>query len=179
MLDVAMIFEKTLRLVLGEQANHKADYEDDVKARRNWLTKVIRQFEKDVNTLDTTIWHKDQLMKELVAISDLLKSDYEASWNLVYRVLHFSASLMGYADLQGEKFHTASFWQTKKQYCFSIDAKYIDDTDDPRDQRNVIAVRRNLIQDLKSQGVGTFKIALVLNISENEVKKYLKENFNR
>ena len=39
------------------------------------------------------------------------------------------------------------------------------------DKKNAIAIRRSVIQRLKSQGLDNYKIGLVLNITEYEVRK--------
>ena len=39
------------------------------------------------------------------------------------------------------------------------------------DKKNAIAVRRSVVQNLKLQGLDDYKIALVLNITEYQVKK--------
>ena len=43
------------------------------------------------------------------------------------------------------------------------------------DKKNVLAVRRSLVLELKAQGFTDFKIGQVLNISEYQVKKLRKE----
>ena len=170
-MDVAMDFEITMRLLFGEKAYHIADQHGSTKGRRAWLTKAIEMLTREIDTLDTTVRHKQMLMGELEAIADLVKRESEPSWDIVYRFLRLASRLLGFDYVRGARCHTPTYWQTPAQNLNSVVFEGGDIMQDYYDKKNAIAVRRSVVQDLKSQGLNDYKIALVLNITEYQVKK--------
>ena len=170
-MTVAMNFERTMRLLFGEKAYHIADEHGSVQGRRTWLTKALQLLTQEVDKLDTTIRHQQMLMGELEAIAVLVKTEREASWSLVYRLFRLASRLMGFDYVHGSKCHTAIYWQTPAQNLNSVVFEGGDIMQDYYDKQNAIAVRRSLVANLKSQGLSDFRISLVLNITEYQVKK--------
>ena len=174
-MDVAMEFEMTMRLVLGEKAYHVADSQGSAGGRREWLTKVLRELMNDIDALDTTARHKQMLMGELEAISALLNRDENPSWSLVYRFLRLASRLLGYDYVRGAKCHSLAYWQTSGQNLNTVVFEGGDVMQDCYNKKNAIAVRRSVVDSLKAQGLNDYKIALVLNTTEYQVKKLRKE----
>ena len=169
-----MEFETTMRLVFGDKAYHIADFHGSAGGRREWLTKVLREFTNDIDKLDTTVRHKQMLMGEIEAISALLKED-DPSWSLVYRFLRLISRLLGYDYVQGAKCHSLAYWQTTGQNLNTVVFEGGDVMQDYYDKKNAIALRRSVVNSLKAQGLNDYKIALVLNTSEYQVKKLRRE----
>lgn len=169
-MEVAMDFEIMMCLLFGEKAHHIADQHGSTQGRRAWLTKAIRLLTREVDTLDTTVRHKQMLMGELEAIATLVKSESEPSWDLIYRLLRLSSRLLGF-DYRGAKCHTLTYWQSPAQHLNPVVFEGGDIMQDYYDSKNAIAIRRSVVQNLKTQGLDNYKIALVLNITEYQVKK--------
>lgn len=170
-MDTAMEFEITMRLLFGEKAYHIADEHGSTKGRRAWLTKALRRFTREVDALETTSRHKQMLMGELEAISALVKKESEPSWSLVYRFLRLASRLLGFDYVRGAKCHTLAYWQSPPQRLNSVVFEGGDVMQDYYDKKNAIAIRTSVVQHLKSQGLDDYKIGLVLNITEYQVRK--------
>ncbi|MDO8891026.1 MAG: hypothetical protein Q7V00_04205 [Sulfurimicrobium sp.] len=170
-MDAAMDFEITMSLLFGEKARHIDDQHCSTKGRRAWLTKAIERLTREVDALDTTVRHKQMLMGELEAIATLVKRESEPSWDIVYRFLRLASRLLGFDYFRGARCHTPTYWQTPAQNLNSVVFEGGDIMQDYYDKKNAIAVRRSVVQNLKSQGFDDYKIALVLNITEYQVKK--------
>lgn len=172
-MDAGMRFEMTICLLFGDKAYKIAGTEANAKHRKEWLQKAVRKLLRVVDDLDTTPRHKQMLMTELEAITELLKGAKEASWDLVYRFLRLSIRLLGF-DAQGAKCHTLMYFQTPNQHLTTQLYRGGDRSQDYNDKMNAIVIRKSIIEDLKAQGMDDFKISLVLNTSEYEIKKLLK-----
>lgn len=170
-MDTAMDFEMTMRLLFGERAYHIADEHGSVQGRRSWLAKAMQLLTQEVDKLDTTVRHRQMLMGEIEAIDAAVKAEAEPSWNLVYRLLRLSSRLLGFDYVRGAKCHTATYWQTPGQNLNSVVFEGGDIMQDYYDKKNAISVRRSVVQSLKAQGLNDYKIALVLNTTEYQVKK--------
>jgi hypothetical protein len=170
-MDTGMHFETTMRLLFGEKAYQIAGTEANPKHRREWLQRAVRELLCTINTLDTTPRHKQMLMTELEVIADLLKGAKEASWELVYRFLRLSSRLIGFDYVQGARCHTPVYYQSSNQYFTSQILDGGDPMQDYYDKKNAISVRQSIVKDLKAKGFDDFKISLVLNTTEYEVKK--------
>ena len=170
-MDTAMEFEITMRLLFGERAYHIADEHGSTKGRRAWLTKALRRLTREVDALETTSRHKQMLMGELEAISALVKKGSDPSWSLVYRFLRFASRLLGFDYVRGAKCHTLAYWQSPPQRLNSVVFEGGDILQDYFDKKNALAIRMSVIHHLKSQGLDDYKIGLVLNITEYQVRK--------
>lgn len=170
-------FEYTMRHVFGDKASHIADCGYDRKYRNPWLLKAIRQFIKDVDALDTTERHKQMLMNDLeTSISHLKKDNLMSSWGALYMLLRVIARLLGYDFMSKTRTrcHTLCFWQDGDQRLTT--ALLSDDTEQFRsEERDAIAIRRQLIEELRNEGLAYYKIALVMNTTEYKIKKMLRE----
>lgn len=174
-MDVAMDFEHTMRLLFGEKAYHIADLHGSSTGRREWLSKTVRHLVRDVDALDTTNRHKEMLMSELEAISDILAHSDDASWNLIYRLFRLALRLLGYDYSRGARCHTPTYWQSAGQHLNSVVFEGGDIMQDYYDKKSAITVRRSVVLGLKAKGLDDYKIALVLNTTEYQVKKLRRE----
>lgn len=170
-MDAAMDFELTTRLLFGDKAYQIADQHGSTKSRRDWLMKAIKMLTREVDNLDTTLRHKQMLMSELEAIAALVKSDSEPSWDIMCRFLRLASRLLGFDYVRGARCHTLTCWQTPAQNLNSVVFEDGDIMQGDYDEKNAIAVRGSVVQNLKSQGLDDYHIALVLNITEYRVKK--------
>ena len=166
-----MEFELTLCLLFGRSARHTASASENPKRRADWLRKAMLKIEREVLALDTTDRHKQMMLAEVVAAREGINSDERPSWSLVYRLLRLSVRLLGYDFTRAAKCHTATYWQTVPQNLNTVVFTGGDIMQDYYDKNNAIAVRREIVKHLKSQGLSDYRIALVLNTTEYQVKQ--------
>ena len=170
-MPTGMEFEGTLRLLFGRKANHAASASENPKRRSEWLRSAMRTMEGEVIALDTTERHKQMMLAEVAASRDAIASDPHPSWTLVYRLLRLSIRLLGYDFARGAKCHTATYWQSIPQNLNTVVFTGGDIMQDYYDKKNAIVVRREVVGHLKGQGLSDYRIALVLNTTEYQVKK--------
>jgi hypothetical protein len=166
-----MEFELAMRLLFGQKGYHIAGSELNPASRREWLEKTVRKLLRVVNDLDTTLRHKQVIMSELDTVFKLLKGGKDASWALVYRLLRVIMRLLGYDFLRGSRCHTLIYHQTPEQHRTSIVLDGGNPMQDYYDQKSAVAVRQQIVKRLKREGLDDFKISLVLNTNEYEVKR--------
>ena len=170
-MPTGMEFELTLRLLLGRRASVAASASENPKRRSAWLRNAMLKIEHEVIALDTTDRHKQMMLAEIEASKDAITSGLLPSWSLVYRLLRLCARLLGFDFTRGAKCHTATFWQSIPQNLNTIVFTGGDIMQDYYDKQNAIAVRRDVVRHLKAQGLTDYRIALVLNVTEYQVKK--------
>lgn len=170
-MPTGMEFEGTLRLLLGRRASHTASASENPKRRAEWLRKAMQRVEREVLALDTTERHKQMMLAEIEASKDAISMSAQPSWPLVYRLLRLSSRLLGFDFARAAKCHTATFWQSIPQNLNTVVFTGGDIMQDYYDNRNAIAVRREVVSRLKDQGLSDYRIALVLNTTEYHVKK--------
>ncbi len=170
-MDTPMQFEITMRLLFGQRAYHIASSQNHHGHRNAWLQKTIRKLLRLVNDLDTTPRHKKMLMGELGEASAHLKRAKEPSWPVVYALLRLVMRLLGYDYLRGARCHTPFYWQTPEQYDTATILEGGDVMQLHYDRKNAVALRGEVVEILRKQGVTDFVISLVLNTSEYEVKQ--------
>lgn len=174
-MDTAMDFELTMRLLFGDSAYHIAGSEANPASRRNWLQKAVKSLLRHIDDLDTTDRHKKMLMTELEAVSRLLKRAKEPSWAIIYRMFRFSIRLIGFDYVRGARCHTPSYWQTVEQRHTAHILEGGDVMQHCYDRNDAISIRRAVVENLTTQGLTNFKIALVLNTTEYQIKKLRSE----
>ena len=166
-----MEFELTFRLLFGDRAKYIEGQSLNPKSRANWLRKSIDRIEHEVVALETTERHKQMLLGEVEAAREGVTSNADSSWPMVYSLLRLVSRLLGYDFARGAKCHTATYWQSVGQNLNSVVFQGGDIMQDYYDKKNAIAIRRQVVAHLKAQGLSDYRIALVLNTSEYEVKK--------
>jgi hypothetical protein len=170
-MDTGMEFELTMRLLFGEKAYNIAGLASHPTHRREWLQKAVRKQMRAVNELDTTPRHKRMLMAELEAVSLLLKGAKDPCWEVIYRLFRLTMRLLGYDYFRGGRYYTPTYHQTPTQYYTAAIFDGGDTMQDFYDRKNAIALRQQVVESLKKQGLDNFKISLVLNTTEYEIKQ--------
>lgn len=170
-----MEFEATFRLLFGDRAKYIESSSQNPKARAGWIRKSIDQFEREVLAIDTTERHKRMLLGEVEAAREAVRAQPAPTWSLVYSLLRLTSRLLGYDFVRRAKCHTATYWQSVPQNLNTTVFTGGDVMQDYYDKKNAIAVRKEVIAHLKHQGLSDYRIALVLNTTEYEVKQ-LKGN---
>ncbi len=176
---MGMDFETTMRVLLGESAYHIEDAAAVPKYRRQWLVKATRKLMKAANALDTTPHHKELLLGDLDAVREHLRRIEEPTWALVYALLRFAARLLGFEWANGVQLHSPIYARTWSQYYTGRECSGGSVGESYRDKQNAIAVRRRIVRELAKSGIDDFKISLVLNTTEYEVKALRSEGSYR
>lgn len=174
MLNGGMDFEITVRLFLGDKAYHIAGQENHDKYRREWLLKAAKKILRRIDVLETTTRHKQMLMTEAEKLIQSLKGKIRSPWTLVYCLFRLCGRLWGFDFVRGSIVHTPIYYQTPEQYYTSKILEGGDALQDYYDQKDAVSTRKRLAEQLKEEGLTDFKIALVLNTTEYQIKKMRK-----
>jgi hypothetical protein len=174
-IDQGMVFELTVRLFLGEKAHQCAGEESSIKSKCEWLQKVAKKIMKRIDELDTTTRHKQMLASEAEQFLKKVQSSKASPWEAVYVLLRLCGRLLGFDYLRGSIVHTPIYYQSYSQYYTSHILQGGDVMQDYYDQKDIVTTRKYIVKQLKEDGLSDFKIALVLNTSEYQIKKLRKE----
>ena len=166
-----MEFEMTFRLLFGDRAKYIEGQQLNTKSRSRWLRKALDKIEQELNSLDTTERHKQMLLGEIEATRDAVASKSDSAWPVVYSLIRLVCRLLGYDFVRPAKCHTATYWQSVGQHLNTVVFQGGDVMQDYYDKKNAMAVRRQVVAHLKAQRLSDYRIALVLNTTEYEVKK--------
>jgi hypothetical protein len=172
-IDQGMDFELSLRLFLGNRAYHSASFESYIKSKLEWLQKVAKKIIKRIDELDTTTRHKQMLAAEAERFFEKVCSSKVSPWEVVYVLIRLCGRLLGFDFPRGSIVHTPIYYQSSVQYYTSQIFQGGDTMQDYYDQKDMVAVRKRIIKQLKKEGFSDFKIGLVLNTSEYHIKKTL------
>ena len=168
-----MQFEDLMRQLFGEKAYGIAGGSGNDRFRKRWLIQASRLMQKIVVEIDTTPRHQRMLS---IALEDLEKSFQncrEPTWEIVYKLLLLCSRLLGYDYCIGSAFNTPLCYQTEAQHYGQLQAEGADALSEHiADQKNALTLR--IARELKAKGHTIFKIVLVLNTSEYQIKKLLK-----
>jgi len=170
-MPLLMEFELTFRLLFGDRAKYIEGQQANTKSRTAWLRKALDRIERDIDKLETTARHKQMLLGEVEAARETAQLKSESGWPLVYCLLRLVVRLLGYDFVRGAKCHTATYWQSAPQNLNSVVFQGGDIMQDYYDRKNAVAVRRDVVMHLKKQRLSDYRIALVLNTTEYEIKK--------
>ena len=173
--DMPWFFEITMRLFLGGKAYHCADEANSPTLRRRRIRSIVGDILKLMRTVDTTERHRERLTQELTNLDSELKRRSPDAWLLVYMCLRIIGRLCGY-DYHGARTHTLAYFQDPDQVMTGEILSGGDDMVVYRKRRSAFAVRRDLVNQLLAQGMTSFDIALVFNVSEYRIKKIRAEN---
>jgi hypothetical protein len=103
-------------------------------------------------------------------IEDIGNSD-QPTWALVYGLVAIIGRVMGFDLQRGHRLHTISYWQTTAQYYISAIPTEGDRSQDFDNRLDAVTIRQRITHSLKGEGLSDFKIALVMNTTENEVQQ--------
>jgi hypothetical protein len=172
--DKQLLFELTIRSFLGDKADHIGNYVNESKDRKKWYVKVVNKIIKQVNEIETITSHKEQLMHwSENALESLKQKTYDETIFTIY-LLRLISTLLGYKGFRPYRIATLAYFQTPSQYITDIISKGGDPLQDYYDKQNAITEKKRLIKQLKEEGMSDYKIGLVMNITEYEVKKIRK-----
>jgi hypothetical protein len=175
MMDTDMLFEFTMRLYFGDKAYQTRGQFNNPKYRRECLRKVIRLLMNQINTLDTTPRHKQVLMENAEAIRHAIGRNDAPSWDLTLHFVAFIARLLGFDFHRGSRCHSIAYFQEPAQYYTADLLSHGDALQNYYDKKDALSTRKDVVASLKGKGLSDFKVALVLNTTEYEIKKLLKE----
>ena len=169
-----MLFETTIRSFLGEKAYHIAGQAHSEKNRRDWYKKTLKIIIKKVHKIETSTKHKEQLaLWSENALKSLSARPYNETKFTIY-LLRLINSLLGFKGLKPYNIATLAYFQTPAQHITEVIADGGDVLQDYYDDKNTIAMRKKIIKQLKEEGMSDYHIALVLNVSEYQIKKLRK-----
>lgn len=168
------LFEMTIRSFLGKRASHIASYVHEPKNRKKWYEKVLKKIINQIKEIETTESHKEQLMLwSENALKALETKPYDEIKFTIY-LLRLIASLLGYKSVKPYRIATLAYFQTPSQYITDVISNGGDPLQDYYDEQSSITEKKRLIKQLKEEGTTDYKISLILNISEYQVKKLRK-----
>jgi len=162
-----------MQLLFGDRAYQIAGMEANWRSRRAWLRRALKLMMREVTSLDTTPRHREMLIAELDAISTLITTSKDASWELVYRFFRVCSRFLGFDYSNGAKCHSVAYWQDAGQrFTSELLAGKANPSDD--DPQSILALRRAIVAELDVKGIDSFGIGLILNCSEHQVKQIRK-----
>jgi hypothetical protein len=174
-IDLGARFEATMRLYFGKTAYGVAGLAESPKEIGRWTQRCARHILKSASALDTSERHRDLLMRAAAAVEDAVGTSSAASWPLVLELLDLVALLLGVAP-GGQDTWSPCYWQTPTQYYGEVCDRGGDNLQQYKNRTSILAYKRRLIQQLLDEGLPPFTAGLVLNISEYQVRKLLKES---
>ncbi len=170
----SLSFEHLLRLVVGKskyQSASLANQEIFVVKELIGLIKILR---KDTCTMDTTSKHRELLISQFDILEKQLKRK-ENVWEIIFTLFYIISKLYGYLYVDCSKIFTPVYWQTKTQYFHENIIQGIRWEEIYKNEQNVISKKIEIIKKLKREGLSSYQISLVLNVSEYEIKKICRE----
>lgn len=174
-MNPGLTFEYTMRLFLGDKADHIAGQETNLKYRRRWIKKALNRIEREVRQIQTTPRHQRLMLSNLEKVRDELGRSDQPSWLLVDRLLALLGRLLGIDFLSGSHLHNISYWQTPEQHFTSDLFQGGDPVDDASFPESMNDIRRETIFWLKEKGLSDFRVGLVLGMSEYGVQKLRRD----
>lgn len=170
-----MLFETTIRTILGEKACHIAGQVYTEKHRKEWFRKALKKIIEKIQQIDTSTKHKEQLAYwSEEALRILQDRDFSETKFSLY-LLRLIGVLLGFVGVRGAVIATPMYFRTPSQYYTESIMGGGDVMQDYYDSKNSVSVRKRLIKQLKKEGINDFQISLILNISEYQIKKLRKE----
>ncbi|MBU4361937.1 hypothetical protein KJ813_04665 [bacterium] len=176
-MNTGLYFEHVMGLFLGEKAYGCAGEETNEKARNERLNNVAKVILKRIDKLDTTTRHKEKLLLGAEKFFEATKGKDISTKNLLYNLLWLCGGLLGF-EFNGRInaiTHSLFYWQNKNQYITSNIIEGNDDSQEYEDKKYIFNTRKKIINKLKEEGFTYFKIAIIFNTTEYQIKKIIKE----
>ena len=176
-MSVGYYFEQVMGLFLGKKAYGCAGEEGNERARNERLNKVAKVIPKRIDKLDTTARHKEKLLLGAEKFFEATKGKDISTKNLLYNLLWLCGGLLGF-EFNGRInaiTHSLFYWQNKNQYITSNIIEGNDDSQEYEDKKYIFNTRKKIINKLKEEGFTYFKIAIIFNTTEYQIKKIIKE----
>jgi hypothetical protein len=150
-----LLFERTIHLFFGdEKALNLAGQVTTNKQRQEWALKVFKEISQIVNSLDSTVGHKEILKSKVEHLADCIKKQ-EPNWEMIYRLLSFCGSLLG-LDARSRyplRLNTPVYFQTEEQF---FSEKIICNLDLSKDKRDAFLAKIKIIKELRLEGFNSF-----------------------
>lgn len=175
-MNINLYFEHVMGLFLGKSAYQCAGEEANEKARNKRLNSAAKVILKRVDELDTTIRHKEKLLLGAEKFFEATKGKDTSTENLLYNLLWLCGGLLGF-EFNGRinaVTHSLFYWQNKNQYITSNIIEGKDDSQEYEDKKYIFNTRKKIIKKLKEEGLTYYKIALIFNTTEYQIKKMIK-----
>ena len=174
-MDISMAFERLMTQVLGQkEAYQSAGQFANPTTRDDWFRKTFKLMLKEVDKIDTTSRQKQMLMRDLQAAIDGLSGSRDPNWEVMFSLVSACAGFLGH-DYSGARVNTPCYWQSPDQRftqaIFENAERKFEGT-----KEDAVTIRAKICRELRANGTDTFTIALVLNTSEYQVKKLIREN---
>ena len=175
-MKISLYYEGVMGLFLGKKAHHKcAGEEANEKARNKRLNAVAKIILKRVDKIDSTTRLKRKLLMGAEDFFEATKERNISTKKLLYVLLWFCGSLLGfeYNGRVSAITHSLFYWQNKNQYITSniIDGK--DDMQEYKDKKYIFDARKKIIEKLRKERFTCFKIAMIFNTTEYQIKKIM------
>jgi len=164
-------------LFLGKRAYQCAGEEANEKARNKRLNSVAKLILKRVDAVDSTTRLKRKLLIGAEDFFEATKGRNISTKNLLYTLLWFCGSLLGF-ESNGRInaiTHSIFYWQNKNQYITSNIIEGKDVMQEYKDKKYIFNIRKKIVKNLKAEGLTYYKIALIFNMTEYQVKKMINE----
>ena len=174
-MNISLYFERVMGLFLGEKAYGCAGEEGNERARNERLNSVAKVILKRIDKLDTTTRHKEKLLLGAEKFFEATKGRNISTKNLLYNLLLLCGGLLGF-EFNGRMnaiTHSLVYWQNKDQYMTSNILKGNDDSQEYEDKKYISKTRIKIIKKLKEEGLTYYKIALIFNTTEYQIKKII------
>lgn len=171
MKEIPHYYETTMRLFLGDKADHCAGEAHYLPGKKKRLRALAKELIRAATNIDTTERHKERITQDLVDFDEELKSHSPDPWALFYVSLRIIGRLMGYDFLHGAKPHTPVYYQTPEQLMTTEILSGGDNMILHHKRKSALAIRRDLVNKLADEGMTYFDISMVFGISEYKVKQ--------
>lgn len=177
-LGFPMLFEESIRSILGDRALQIADQAEDQGCRKHWYRKVLRKTVRMMKNIESNTTHERALAHWSELALDSLNHRRFNEVAFTNCILGVMGAMLGFVGLKGYCITTPVYFQTKNQrfadslIAYGVDTSYWDELNSSE------SIRKRLIGQLKDEGKTYYEIALVMNITEYKVKKYVKETGN-
>jgi hypothetical protein len=174
-MKISLYFEHVMGLFLGKSAYQCAGVETNEKARNERLNNVAKVILKRVDAIDSTTRLKRKLLMGAENFFEATKGKDISTKNLLYVLLWFCGSLLGF-ESNGRVnaiTHSVFYWQNRDQYITSNIIEGKDDMQECKDKKYIFDARKKTIEKLKKEGFTYFKIAMIFNTTEYQIKKII------
>lgn len=166
-----LLFEYTIRMFLGEKASQIAGPVHDNKDRKKYFREVLKEILKQIDQIDTNTEHKEVLFNICQSVFDELKKKNLSDIKVSIKLLRLVGALLGYSGIQGVRLNTPFYFQTPDQHFTETIIRGENSLLSSIKSKGAITKRKEIIKQLKIEGMTYFEISLVLNTTEYQIKK--------
>jgi hypothetical protein len=175
----SMDFEFAMRRFIGDKGYGLAGIYHNDKNVKKGLRRLIPTIKKRIDEMDTSNRHKEMLFANLLKVEENLKSDSAEDYKgLSIALFKLCSLLFGYTSLGGKPTYNVVCWQNRNSYLWEHEdhrnGKNIHDVFQDN-QKNVITLRKEVFDYLKSKNIDDNTVAQVLNTSEYQIKGLKKD----